>query len=345
MVAGVIGGLIANALNSPATSSTTGPQAASAATSCSVTRVANKVLPSVVTVTATGSGDSGGDTGSGTAIRGDYILTNNHVISVAANGGRVDVLFAGGQTEPATIVGRDRLTDLAVLKVRPTSELRPATMGSAKGLKIGEPVVAVGSPLGLAGTITAGIVSALDRTIEVPGEKNGSALLVSAVQTDAAINPGNSGGALVDCKGDLVGVPTATASVPNASGPASAGSVGLGFAIPINLASTIANEIIKTGRVRHAFFGLQTVAIPKAAASESGVYEGLYVATANRNGPSFRAGMRDGDIITSIDGQRATTNNQLAELTVTKQPGDTVTIDYERDHRSLRAKVTLGVQP
>ena len=341
VVAGVVGALIANALNSPATAG----GGSGAISACSVTNVANKVLPSVVTISAVGSGGSGGDTGSGSAIRGGYILTNNHVISVAANGGKVEVLFSGGQSESATIVGRDPLTDLAVLKVQPSNELKQISLGSSKDVKVGEPVVALGAPLGLAGTVTAGIVSAVDRTIEVPGEHDSSALIVSAVQTDAAINPGNSGGALVNCDGQLIGVPTVAAAVPGPSGEVSGGSIGLGFAIPVTLASSIANEIIDTGRVRHSFFGLSTVPVPPSAAAEAGVSQGLYVVGVTANGPAARAGIAADDVITTINGQPARSNVQLQELTVTKNPGDVVTVAYERDGRSSQARITLTAQP
>jgi putative serine protease PepD len=235
-----------------------------------VTSVADQVVPSVVTIAASGPGGSG--TGSGEVIRpGGYILTNNHVISIAASGGSVEVLFADGQTVPGTITGRDPQTDLAVLKVQTSRQLKVISLGSSSSVKVGQPVVAIGAPLGLSGTVTSGIVSALDRTVQVPGENERSALLVSAVQTDASINPGNSGGALVNCEGQLVGVPTAGATVPNSGG----GSIGLGFAIPVDLAKTIADEIIATGRVTHAFFGLQAVPIPRAAAEQAGLPEAL----------------------------------------------------------------------
>src|SRR5690242_2994665 len=161
-------------------------------------------------------------------------------------------------------------TDLAVLKAQPTGQLKVIATGSSSSVRVGEPVVAIGAPLGLSGTVTSGIVSALDRTVQVPGENDASALLVSAVQTDAAINPGNSGGALVNCQGQLVGVPTAGATAPGPSGESGGGSIGLGFAIPVDLAKTIANEIIATGRVTHAYFGLQTVPIPPQAAAQAG---------------------------------------------------------------------------
>jgi S1-C subfamily serine protease len=143
---------------------------------------------------------------------------------------------------------------------------------------VGEPVVALGAPLGLSNSVTSGIVSALDRTIEVPGDNGPTALLVSAIQTDAAINPGNSGGAMTNCSGQLIGGPSAGATVPSPSGQSSAGSVGLGFAIPASLAEPVANEIIQTGTVSHAYFGIQVFTIPKAAADRAGVSQGLYVA-------------------------------------------------------------------
>jgi putative serine protease PepD len=321
----------------PSPAATPGSSAVSA---CAVTPVANQVIPSVVTISATGSG--GGGTGSGEVIRSDgYILTNNHVISTAANGGSVEALFADGQTEPATITGRDPLTDLAVLKVQPSHELKVIALGSSASVKVGEPVVAIGAPLGLSGTVTSGIISALDRTVEVPGEDDRSALLVSALQTDAAINPGNSGGALVNCSDQLIGVPTAGATVPGSGG----GSIGLGFAIPVDLAKAVADEIIATGRVTHAFFGLATVPIPPAAAAQAGLPEGLYVQAVTPGGPAAAAGLRAGDVITTIDGQPATSNIQLQELTLTKRAGDTVSIGYSRDGQSATATVTLGAQP
>jgi putative serine protease PepD len=317
---------------------------ASSASSCPVTPVADRVLPSVVTIAASGPGGSG--TGSGEVIKSDgYILTNNHVISIAANGGSVEVTFADGTSVPATIVGRDPLTDLAVLKVGQSDNLKPIALGSSDSVQVGEPVIALGAPLGLSGTVTSGIVSAMDRTVEVPGENDSSALLVSALQTDAAINPGNSGGALVNCNGDLVGVPTAGATVPSPDGGSSAGSVGLGFAIPVNIAKTISDEIISTGRVTHAYFGIQTLPLPADAAVQLGLKGGLFVGGVVAGGPAAKAGLAQGDVITKINGQVAATNVQLQELTLTKSPGDTVTIEYIRDGASHSVTVTLAKQP
>jgi putative serine protease PepD len=348
VIAGLIGGLIVAAMNSSTSSgspsSTTSPSS-QAAGACAVTPVADQVLPSVVTIIASGANGSGN--GSGEVIRSDgYILTNNHVISIAANGGSVEVLFSDGVTTAATITGRDPQTDLAVLKVKTVHALKPIKLGSSGSLLVGEPVVAVGAPLGLSGTVTSGIVSALDRTVEVPGENDMSALLVAAVQTDAAINPGNSGGALINCAAQLVGVPTAGATVPSASGEASGGSIGLGFAIPVDLAKSISDEIISTGTVTHAYFGLQTIPIPPAAAAQAGVPAGLYVRGVAAGGPAAQAGLRADDVITSIEGKPATSNIQLQELSLTKKPGDTVSVGYARGGgQSGKVTITLAPQP
>jgi putative serine protease PepD len=317
----------------------------SAVSACAVTQVANEVVPSVVTIAA--HGPSGSGTGSGEVIRSDgYILTNNHVIAMAAvSGGSVEVLFSDGQSASATIVGRDPQTDLAVLKVQASRQLKAIAMGSSSSVQVGQPVVAIGAPLGLSGTVTSGIVSALNRTVQVPGENDKSALLVDAVQTDASINPGNSGGALVNCSGQLIAVPTAGATVPSASGESSGGSIGLGFAIPVDLAKSISDEIIATGRVTHAFFGLQTAPIPSEAAAEAGVPEGLFVQAVTPGGPAAKAGLKANDVITSIDGKSATSNTQLQELTITKKPGDTVPIGYTRAGHSATTTVTLAAQP
>ena len=330
--------------SSGGSSSASNGASASSAVGCPVTPVADHVLPSVVTIAAAGAAGSG--TGSGEVIKSDgYILTNNHVIAIAADGGKVEVTFSDGTSVPATIVGRDVLTDLAVLKVAQSDNLKVIGLGSSDSVQVGQPVIAIGAPLGLSGTVTSGIVSAMDRTVEVPAEDDRSALLVSALQTDAAINPGNSGGALVNCSGDLVGVPTAGATVPSPDGGSSAGSVGLGFAIPVDIAKTISNEIISTGRVSHSYFGVQTLPIPADAAAQAGLKGGLFVAGVVAGGPAAKAGLQQGDVITEIDGQTATTNVQLQELTLTKQPGDTVAIGFVRDGKTGKATVTLGAQP
>jgi putative serine protease PepD len=348
LVGGLAGGFIGAAINSSSASTpaSTTPSSSSSSTLsvCNVTSVANQVIPSVVTISVR-SGAQGG-TGSGEVIRSDgYILTNNHVIAAAANGGSIDVQFSDGSTAPATLTGRDVQTDLAVIKVQPPHQLKVIQMGTSSNLNVGQPVVVLGAPLGLSETVTSGIVSALDRTIQVPGEDNTTALLVDAIQSDAAINPGNSGGAMVNCNNQLIGVPSAGATVPSSSGESSGGSIGLGFAIPVDLAKTISDEIITTGSVTHSYFGLVTVPVPREAAAEAGVPEGLFIQTAVPGGPAAQAGLQEGDVITTIDGQPATSNTQLQAITLTKKPGETVAIGYERNGNSATTKVTLGTQP
>jgi putative serine protease PepD len=356
VVGGVIGGVIANAINSP--SSTSSPSAAGAtatgqntsansgqptASVCQVPQVAKEVLPSVVTISAKGA--TSGGTGSGEVIRSDgYILTNNHVIAPAASGGTLQVLFSDGKTATATLVGRDPLTDVAVIKVDETG-LPAIAIGQSTTLIVGQPVVALGAPLGLSSTVTSGIVSALDRTIEVPGENSQAALLVNAIQTDAAINPGNSGGALVNCDGQFVGIPSAGASVPSSSGESSGGNIGLGFAIPSDTAITLANEIISTGKVSHAYLGIAATPVTPQTATANGVSPGLYVTAVDPAGPAQAAGLRAGDIITTIDGQPADTTDQLMALTLSKHPGDKVQLGYQRSGTSATATVTLATQP
>jgi putative serine protease PepD len=336
--AGIIVGIIAGTTNTSSASN-------SGLSACAVTQVADQVVPSVVTISVQGPGGAG--TGSGEVIRSDgYILTNNHVIAAAANAGSIQVQFSNGTTVPATLTGRDPQTDLAVLKVNDTQNLSVLPLGSSSSLQVGQPVVVIGAPLGLSGTVTSGIVSALDRTIQVPGEGHSSALLVSAIQTDAAINPGNSGGSMVNCSGQLVGIPSAGATVPTSSGePSSGGSIGLGFAIPVDLAKTISDEIIATGTVTHAYFGVSALPIPPAAAAAAGVPGGLLVKAVVPGGPAAQAGLRPDDVITTINGEPATTTTQLQELTLTKKPGDTVQLGYYRNGTQATATVTLGTQP
>jgi putative serine protease PepD len=298
-----------------------------------------------VTITAR-KGATGG-TGSGEVIRSDgYILTNNHVISVAVEGGTIEVLFNNGKTVPATLTGRDPKSDLAVVKVNGQPSLPVIPFGSSSEVVVGEPAVALGAPLGLSNTVTTGIVSALDRTVEVPSDNGQTAILASAIQTDAAINPGNSGGSLVDCSAKLIGVPSAGAVAPNPGlGGGSTGSIGLGFAIPVDVAKSVSDQIIATGTVTHAYFGISVVTMPQSAAKQLGLTGGLYVQSVVPGGPSADAGLRAGDIITKLNGEPATSSDQLAALTITQKPGDVVTVTYLRDGQSAVTKVTLGVEP
>jgi putative serine protease PepD len=334
VAAGVVGGVIANALSSSPTP----------AGSCSVSHVADENLPSVVTIRAASASGSG--TGSGEVIRSDgYVLTNNHVITPALGpGGMLQIVFRDGTTARATVTGRDPLTDLAVIHVDEQS-LRVIPIGDSTDLRVGQPVIALGAPLGLSSTVTSGIVSALDRTVQVPGEGSQGALLVDAVQTDAAINPGNSGGALVDCSGHLVGVPTAGATVPSPSGASAGGSIGLGFAIPVNLATKVADEIISTGSVSHAYVGLQAEPLAATLTGASGSARGLLVTGVVAGSPAQTAGLQTGDVITELDGRPAKSTDQLVALSLTKRAGHQVKVTYERNGASATATITLGSQP
>jgi putative serine protease PepD len=335
LVGGLVGGIIVNR------TSEAGPAGQDAA--CASTTVAKDVLPTIVTVNA-GAGSSGG-TGSGEIIRADgYVLTNDHVISSAANSGAVQVVLTDGETAQARIIGRDPATDIAVLKASGLRSPKVISFGSSDELNIGQPVVALGSPLGFSSSVTTGIVSALGRNVQLPGQGNQSALLVDAIQTDAAINPGNSGGALVDCAGKLVGVPTAGAVVPSPSGQQGAGNIGIGFAIPVKLAKLVSDELIATGTVSHAEFGLQVSPITPALARQAGANAGLFVNQVRSDGPAGSAGLQVGDVITRIQGEPARSTDQLFALTLTKRAGDTVSITYQRQGQSRDTKVTLGSQ-
>jgi len=220
----------------------------------SIKNIVNKVEPSVVTVDVLAA-DGSGDTGSGSIIKSDstgsYIVTNNHVIdatTVAGNSYTLSIDLSNGTKIPATVVGRDISYDLAVLNVD-TPNLPVITMGDSSAISIGDPVIAFGSPLGLSGTVTAGIVSALNRPVTTQSANSTTQSYVDAIQTDAAINPGNSGGALTDAQGRLIGINSAIASA--ASSSSQAGSIGLGFAIPINQAKKTAEQLIKTGKATY----------------------------------------------------------------------------------------------
>jgi putative serine protease PepD len=303
------------------------------AAACPVTTIAENELPSVVTIEVAGAGGAG--TGSGEIVDDDgHVLTNNHVIATAASGGNIDVVFNDGSRQRARLVGRDPQTDLAVLQVPETDGLRAIRFGSSEAVRVGQAVVALGAPLGLTSTVTAGIVSARDRSVHVPADNGSTALLVAAIQTDAAINPGNSGGALVDCAGRLIGVPTAGASVPTETGAASAGSIGLGFAIPADFAHSILQDLIAHGSVTHGFLGM--------AVDTTTAGTGLFVTAVTPGGPADHAGLEVGDVITELDGKSATTAEQLLELTLTHRAGDSVTITYERQGTTHETSLVLG---
>jgi putative serine protease PepD len=342
LTGGVVGGLLVNATSGDGTEPRSGSSANSGSTSavCQASSVAANGLPSVVTIAA-GSGQASG-TGSGAIIAdGGYILTNDHVISVAADGGKLTVRYSDGRSSPARIVGRDPLTDLAVIQAADASAGLPVIpLGSSQSLVVGQPVVALGAPLGLSSTVTTGIVSALDRHVPVPSDGK-TAHLVGAIQTDAAINPGNSGGALVNCAGQLVGVNTAIATVPNSAGQAGGGSVGLGFAIPVDLAQPISDELIATGTVTHFTLGMQVQRMMPDTVSAAGLPQGLFVLSVSPGGPAEQAGIVSGDVVTQINGQPALSAEQVTVAEISAKAGADVEITFERGGSSY----TVTVRP
>lgn len=330
-----------------ATLSTAAPAAPSAASTLtsrpanSVAGIAARVLKSVVSISVE-SGTSGG-TGSGVVLLSDgYVLTNNHVVADAATGGgKITVSFNGtGQVDlPASIVGRDPETDLAVIKVRGGHALTPATLGSSSNLVVGDPVLAIGSPLGLAGTVTSGIISALNRTVRVPSEKASTPAtpLFNAIQTDAAINPGNSGGALVDSAGRVIGINSAIATLGSSGVDAQTGSIGVGFAIPIDEARSIAEQLIRTGRATHPAIGVSAATV----GADGGTTRGAKLSSVLPGGPAQKAGLQSGDVITQLNGQLVLSVDQLIVILRTFQVGDTITVSYLRGGGPMTAKLIL----
>ncbi len=319
------------------------PAADDQASACRAVAVADQVLPSVVTVQTRSS--QGGGNGSGQMIRsGGYILTNYHVVSSVVGGGQLSVLYADGTSSDATIVGIDPWTDLAVVRAADDANGRPViAFGVSSDLRVGEPVVALGAPLGLTSTVTVGVISALDRYLPLAVGAGQTAHLIDALQTDASINPGNSGGALVTCSGSLVGINTAIITVPNSAGQTGGGSVGLGFAIPVDFAIPVADQLIATGHANHPTFGLQAQATTELA-PDTGVPAGLFVTAVDAGGPAETAAIHPGDILTAIEGQSLRSVATLEKATLTRQAGDKVSLEYwRRGVGSSTTTLILGV--
>ena len=300
----------------------------------SVAEISQRVSPAVVSIQEhTSDLDA---VGAGVIIqKAGYILTNNHVIAdSAANHGQIWVTFGDKVRLLAKIVGRDPKTDLAVIKVD-RAKLTVASLGDSDKLAVGDQVIAIGSPLGLRGTVTSGIVSALHRP--VPEGDSDNDAVIDAIQTDAAINPGNSGGALVDSSGAVIGINTANVS-PSVLQGGTNGNVGLGFAIPINSARTIAEQLIHTGTVVHASIGLQ------ARSSTNGARDGAYIKQVVPEGPADQAGLKAGDVITLVDTTLIDSSFQLTVTVQQHKPGDKVKVHFYREDskKESSATVTLG---
>ena len=299
----------------------------------SVEAVADKVLPSVVQINV--SGPQGSGSGSGIILTEDgQILTNNHVVEVAADGGTLSVSFDDGTTAEATVLGTDALTDTAVIQAQDVSGLTPATVGSSDELRIGQAVVAIGSPFGLESTVTSGIVSALNRPVNVGNDGQGNATTYPAIQTDAAINPGNSGGPLVDLDGNVVGI---NSSIRTAS-TGSDGSIGLGFSIPIDSVLPIVEQMAAGEEPTHARIGVSVVA-EGAPGSESTTGAAIREVTAGS--AAAEAGLEPGDVVTKVDDTRITGADSLIATIRSYRPGDTVTLTWTRDGEEQTAEVVL----
>ncbi|WP_405178088.1 trypsin-like peptidase domain-containing protein [Nocardia sp. NBC_01377] len=297
-----------------------------------ISQVANAVLPSVVSIRVT-VGENGA-TGSGVVIDGEgYVVTNNHVISMAAqdksNRAAIQVTFSDSTRVPATIVGRDPKTDLAVLKVD-VKNLTVAKLGRSQDVQVGDDVLAIGSPLGLSKTVTSGIVSALHRPVKLQGEGSDTNAVIDAVQTDASINPGNSGGALVDMEGRVIGINSAIRSETG-------GSVGLGFAIPVDVMTDVAQNLIKSGQMHHPMIGVS--ARTKTVAND--VMSGAAVADVAPDGPAAKAGIVEGDVIVKVGDREVTGPEELTVAVQAHKIGDRVNVQLIRDGRQVDVPVTL----
>ena len=300
----------------------------------SIPRVAAEVLPSTVQIIAEFDGNPQGATGSGFVMdRQGHIITNNHVVAQAAtDGGPIEVIDQHGRHFPARVVGRSPVYDVAVLEAQGARSLRPAAFGSADQMRVGETVVAIGSPLGLSATVTSGIVSAVHRPVTTGNGSDSS--FISAVQTDAAINPGNSGGPLVNLQGQVVGVNSAIASLGSSSTTdGESGNVGVGFAIPIEQVEVTTDQILKTGEARYPVIG--------ANVSGTRKLDGALVRSVIPGQPAARAGLHAGDLITAIDGQPITGSIDLVVAIRTHVPGDTVTLTVRRGGHADAIKVKL----
>ena len=339
-LSGVTGAAVFNSANNndanfPVTNTSLDSKSTSTLDAGSVEKVAAAVLPSTVKINVAGAGSAG--QGTGVIISEDgTIVTNNHVIESAAQGGQITVVFHDGTNASAKIVGRDAATDIAVIKASGVSDLKPAMLGSSSNLQVGQRVVAIGSPFGLEATVTEGIISALNRPVS-PGETSASGstqTIFPAIQTDAAINPGNSGGPLVDLAGRVIGINSAIST-----GGGGTGSVGLGFAIPINLVSSVSEQILSGQKVEHARIGVQVI----AARGDDNITEiGAQIGDVTPGSAGDLAGLKSGDIVTGVDGHPIATSDGLVATIRGYRPGDEVTLTILRDGKSQEVKLTLG---
>lgn len=309
----------------------------------SVAGIAAKALPSVVTIQASGGSESGTGTGFVFDKQG-HILTNNHVVAPAANGGKLTATFSNGKKYDAEVIGRAQGYDVAVIKLKNAGDakLDPLPLGDSDSAKVGDATIAIGAPFGLSGTVTTGIVSAMHRPVASSDGQGASASYMSAIQTDASINPGNSGGPLLNANGAVIGINSAIQSAGGGDGQSQAGSVGLGFAIPINQAKRVAANLIATGRPVYPVIGVSLDTQYRgegAKVTENGNNGNPAVVP---GGPGDKAGLKAGDIITKFDDTVIDSGQTLIGAIWQRQPDDKVTITYTRDGKTSTAILTLG---
>jgi putative serine protease PepD len=300
----------------------------------SVAAVAKKLLPSTVQIQAKGGADGttqGGATGSGFVLDDkDHVITNNHVVADATGDGELKVVDQNGKKHDAKIIGRSPVYDIAVLEVTDATTFEPVAIGSSRSMRVGDTVVAIGSPLGLSSTVTSGIISATDRPVTT-GDQNQSSY-INAVQTDAAINPGNSGGPLVNLRGQVVGVNSAIATTGGSVGGES-GNIGVGFAIPMEQVRVTASQILATGKARYPVIG--------ANVNTGAQSDGAEVVDVPSGTPAAAAGLKKGDIVTKVDGKQITDGISLIVAIRSHQPGETVKLDVTRSGAQKSVQVTL----
>ena len=303
-----------------------------------VEQVASAVLPSVVKLDVGNSQEQG--SGSGIILSSDgLILTNNHVAELGEDGGTITVSFADGSHAPASIVGLDPLTDTALVQAEGVSGLTPATIGKSSDVEVGEQVVAIGSPFGLDATVTSGIVSALNRPVAVGADAQGNATTYPAIQTDAAINPGNSGGPLVDDEGHVIGINSSIRSTGSSTAGAESGSIGLGFAIPIDEVLPVIEQMKDGETPTHARLGVTVSNV--ATTTDSLVTDGAQIGDVNQGSAAAEAGLQNGDVITKIDDTLITSSDSLVATVRSYRPGDEVEVTYERDGDEATTSLTL----
>ncbi|WP_069884119.1 S1C family serine protease [Streptomyces luteocolor] len=313
----------------------------------SVAKIANDALPSVVTIEAqSGSGEGGTGTGFVYDKQG-HILTNNHVVASAAEGGKLQATFSNGKKYAAEVIGRAEGYDVAVIKLKNAPDnLKPLPLGNSDRVAVGDSTIAIGAPFGLSNTVTTGIISAKNRPVtSSDGGQSGKSSYMSALQTDASINPGNSGGPLLDARGAVIGINSAIkpADSGGLGGSGQSGSIGLGFAIPVNQAQNVAKQLIRTGQPVYPVIGA-SVSLQQEGANGATISQGGTGGSdaVTPNGPADKAGLKPGDVITKLDDTVIDSGPTLIGQIWTHKPGDTVKITYERGGKEHTVDVTLG---